>query len=46
VASVLPNLGFRQAVAVGKAVRGSVPLIFEVPELSDAGEPEGGAPGG
>jgi uncharacterized protein len=39
VVKAIPNLGFRRAVAVGKAVRGSVPLIFEVPDLSDQ-EPE------
>ncbi|MEX2111193.1 MAG: ATP-binding protein [Gemmatimonadaceae bacterium] len=39
----LPNLGFRRAVAVGKAIRGSVPLIFEVPDLS-APEPAPTAP--
>lgn len=37
LAEALPNLRFRQAVVAGKAVRGSVPLIFEVPDLSDAG---------
>lgn len=30
----LPSLPPRHAVAVGKAVRGSVPLIFQVPDLS------------
>jgi len=34
VVEALPNLGFRRAVAVGKAIRGDVPLIFEVPDLS------------
>jgi DNA helicase HerA-like ATPase len=35
VVRALPNLGPRRAVAVGKAIRGSVPLIFDVPELVD-----------
>jgi uncharacterized protein len=35
----LPNLGFRKAIAVGKAIRSNVPLIFEVPDLS---QKEGG----
>lgn len=29
----LPTLKFRQAIAVGKAFRSNVPMIFEVPEL-------------
>ena len=33
VAEALPNLRFRRAVAVGKAIRGSVPLMFDVPEI-------------
>lgn len=32
----LPYLGFRRAIAVGKAVRGSVPLVFEVPHISES----------
>lgn len=45
VAEALPNLRFRRAVAVGKAIRGSVPLIFDVPEIEEeaAGEGEPGA---
>lgn len=35
VADTLPNLRARRAVAVGKAIRGSVPLIFEVPEINE-----------
>lgn len=31
----LPNLRFRQAVAVGKAFRSGVPVIFEVPEIRE-----------
>jgi uncharacterized protein len=30
---VLPTLKFRQAIAVGKAFKSNVPMIFEVPEL-------------
>lgn len=40
VIRALPNLGIRRAVAVGKAIRGSVPLIFQVPDLSGS-EPAG-----
>ena len=29
----LPTLKFRQAIAVGKAFKSNVPMIFEVPEL-------------
>lgn len=35
VAEALPNLRFRRAVAVGKAIRGSVPLIFDVPDIRE-----------
>ena len=35
LAKTLPNLGFRQAIAAGKAVKGNVPVIFTVPELSE-----------
>lgn len=31
---VLPTLKFRQAIAVGKAFKSNVPMIFEVPELN------------
>lgn len=37
VAEALPNLRFRRAVAFGKAIRGSVPLMFDVPDLQDVG---------
>lgn len=33
IASSLPKLKFRQAIAAGKAFRSSVPIIFEVPEI-------------
>lgn len=33
--STLPSLKFRQAVAVGKAFRSGVPMIFEVPEITE-----------
>lgn len=35
VAAALPNLRFRRAVAFGKAIRGSVPLMFDVPEITE-----------
>lgn len=35
VAEAIPNLRFRRAVAFGKALRGSVPLMFDVPEIAD-----------
>ncbi|MGY6741302.1 MAG: ATP-binding protein [Cecembia sp.] len=33
IASVLPNLKFKQAIAAGKALKSNVPMIFEVPEI-------------
>ncbi len=39
VVKTLPNLPSRRAIAVGKAIRGSVPLIFDVPNIA---EPSGG----
>lgn len=33
--SVLPSLKFRMAIAVGKAFRSTVPMIFEVPEIEE-----------
>lgn len=33
--SVLPSLKFRMAIAVGKAFRSTVPMIFEVPEIKE-----------
>jgi hypothetical protein len=35
IASSLTKLRFRQAVAAGKAFRSSVPMIFNVPEISE-----------
>jgi len=31
----LPNLKFRQAIAVGKAFKSNIPLIFEIPEIKE-----------
>lgn len=36
IASTLPNLQFRQAIAVGKAFKSNVPMIFEVPEIDES----------
>jgi DNA helicase HerA-like ATPase len=33
ISKVLPNLKFRQAIVAGKALKSSVPMIFEVPEI-------------
>ncbi|ADR23412.1 hypothetical protein MATR_27380 [Marivirga tractuosa] len=33
IASTLPKLKFRQAIAAGKALKSNVPMIFEVPEI-------------
>jgi len=33
----LPNLRFRQAIAVGKGFKSGAPVIFEVPEIREAG---------
>lgn len=35
IASVLPNLKFRQAITAGKAIKSNVPMIFEVPEIKE-----------
>ena len=35
IASILPTLKFRQAVAAGKAFASTVPMIFEVPEIDE-----------
>ena len=35
---ILPNLKFRQAIAVGKAFKSNVPMIFEVPEINEEEE--------
>ena len=37
LAEMLPRLRARRAIAVGKAVRGSVPLIFDVPKIEEGG---------
>ena len=37
IVSSLPKLKTRQAIAAGKAFRGGVPLIFEVPEITEPG---------
>lgn len=34
IANILPTLKFRQAVAAGKAFASTVPMIFEVPEIT------------
>ncbi len=41
VAAALPNLRMRRAVAFGKAIRGPVPLMFDVPEIVEV-QPEAG----
>ncbi len=38
--AALPSLRFRQAIAVGKAFRSGVPVIFEVPEILESGPVE------
>jgi len=35
ISKVLPNLKFRQAIAAGKALKSSVPMIFEVPAIKE-----------
>lgn len=35
IASVLPNLKFRRAIASGKAFKSNVPMIFEVPFIEE-----------
>jgi hypothetical protein len=35
ISATLPNLKFRQAIAAGKAFKSNVPMIFEVPEISE-----------
>ena len=35
VAESLPSLRSRRAVAVGKAIRGSVPMIFDIPDIQE-----------
>ena len=34
ISSILPTLKFRQAIAAGKAFASTVPMIFEVPEIT------------
>jgi len=36
MAAALPALRFRQAIAVGKAFRSGIPMIFEVPNIEEA----------
>jgi DNA helicase HerA-like ATPase len=36
MAAMMPRLQFRQAVAVGKAFRTNIPVVFEVPEIHEA----------
>jgi hypothetical protein len=38
--AALPSLRFRQAIAVGKAFRSGLPVIFEVPEITEQGASE------
>lgn len=38
MASVLPTLKFRRAIAVGKAFKSNVPMIFEVPNIEEKKE--------
>ena len=35
ISKVLPHLKFRQAIVAGKALKSSVPMIFEVPEIKE-----------
>jgi len=35
IAKILPTLKFRQAIVAGKALKSNVPMIFEVPEISE-----------
>jgi len=38
MASVLPTLKFRRAIAAGKAFKSNVPMIFEVPNIEEKKE--------
>lgn len=38
IANTLPNLKFRQAIAAGKALKSNVPMIFEVPIITEPEE--------
>lgn len=40
IANTLPNLKFRQAIAAGKALKSNVPMIFEVPIITEPDEEE------
>jgi len=40
IANVLPNLKFRQAIAAGKALKSNVPMIFEVPIITEPSKVE------
>ena len=40
IANTLPNLKFRQAIAAGKALKSNVPMIFEVPIITEPDEQE------
>lgn len=35
IARILPALKFRQAIAVGKAFKSTIPMMFEVPEINE-----------
>ena len=35
LAEALPNLRSRRAIAVGKAIRGSAPMILDIPEIQE-----------
>jgi len=35
IAKILPTLKFRQAIVAGKALKSNVPMIFEVPEITE-----------
>lgn len=37
IATALPNLKFRQAIAAGKALKSNIPMIFEVPYIDETG---------
>jgi uncharacterized protein len=45
MAATLPSLRFRQAVGVGKAFCSRVPMIFEVPEISEPAYASAAEPG-
>lgn len=39
IADTLPNLKFRQAIAAGKGLKSNVPMIFEVPFITEPEPP-------